>query len=626
MQPRPSFLVGRRGVCIVIMTDLALASEFPAASREAWLALVDGVLKGADFDRRLVARTYDALALQPLEPRKAGARPLGRARPGAPWLVAQRIDHPDAGDANRQTLDDLMGGANALTLVFSDANNAHGFGLKDASRETLTRVLGQVHLDMGVTLMLDVGRQSKDAGVVIGAIARSKGLSPADLDIHFGYDPLGLLAAGKGEMSEWAAVGPLVAGLVRDHRAQGFKGPFLSPDGRIIHAAGGSEAQELAFVLASGVAYLRALEAGGLSLEDARDSLSLRLAVDADQFLSIAKLRAARRLWAEVETACGLEPKPVFIAAETAWRMMTRTDANVNMLRTTVACFAGAVGGADLITVLPYSAAQGLPEATARRLARNTQIVLAEEASLARIADPAAGSGTIEAATDALVQEAWQLFADIEAEGGLAVALPRLAANVTRVRAARIRAVASRKDPLTGTSEFPNIHEAPAPVAEPMPAVTATGMLAPCRLSEAYETLRGRADAAARTGQRPAVFLANLGTIPDFTARTIFAKNFFQAGGLAAPANDGFADTAAMVAAFRASGARIACLCSSDAVYASDAVRAAGALIEAGASLYLAGKPGDLAAALETAGVTRFVFAGCDAVATLTEAQKLAGL
>jgi methylmalonyl-CoA mutase len=609
------------------MIKLALASEFPAATREAWLKLVDGVLKGADFDKRLVGRSYDGLRIEPLAGRRAGAEPLIRAGAGRPWKLSQRIDIPDAGKANAQALDDLMNGADALTLVFADAPGAHGFGLKDASRETLTRVLGQIHLDMGVTLDLDMGRASREAGKVIGEIARAKGLAPGQLNLLFGYNPLGRIAMGDGTAAEWAGIAPLMANGVREHLAAGFKGPFVAADGRLVHAAGGSEAQELAFVLGSALAYLRALEAAGLSLEAACDALYIRLAVDAEQFQSIAKLRAARKLWARLREALGLAPKPVFIAAETAWRMLTRTDPHVNTLRASVAVFAAAIGGADMIAAQPFTAALGLPEGTARRLARNTQVVLAEEANLYRIADPAAGSGAVESLTDAMAEKAWALFQEIEAAGGMAAGLEAFGARVAAVRAERQKAVASRKDPLTGTSEFPNVHEAPVTVLAPLPAETRKGPLAPMRLAAPYESLREAAEAARITsGRRPSVFLANLGTVADFTARTIFAKNFFEAGGIEAPTNDGFASTEAMVAAFRASGAGIACLCSSDAVYQAEAVAAARALAEAGATLYLAGRPGEMEEALQGAGVTRFVFAGCNALAVLADAQKQAGV
>ena len=183
---------------------------------------------------------------------------------------------------------------------------------------------------------------------------------------------------------------------------------------------------------------------------------------DADEFLTVAKLRALRRLWARVEQACGLEPKPIRLHAETAWRMTTRRDPWVNMLRTTVAAFSAGIGGADAITVLPFTAALGLPDAFARRIARNTQLILLDESNLARVADPAAGAGGFEALTDALCEKAWALFQEIEREGGILESLKgdKLQARIAAVRAQREKAVATRKEPITGTSEFPNIGEA----------------------------------------------------------------------------------------------------------------------------------------------------------------------
>ena len=205
----------------------------------------------------------------------------------------------------------------------------------------------------------------------------------------------------------------------------GFKGPFAVADGRVIHDAGGSEVQELAFVLAAGVAYLRAMESAGVALEDAQGMIYARLAADADQFLTMAKFRALRLLWARIEQACGLTPKPSFIAADTAWRMLTQRDPYVNMLRATMATFSAGLGGANAITVLPHTLALGLPDPFARRVARNTQLVLLEESNLAKVSDPAAGSGGIETLTQQLCEAAWALFQEIEKAGGVFAALSR---------------------------------------------------------------------------------------------------------------------------------------------------------------------------------------------------------
>ena len=253
-----------------------------------------------------------------------------------------------------------------------------------------------------------------------------------------------------------------VTGAIKGLAAMGFKGPFAVADGRVIHDAGGSEVQELAFVLATGVAYLRALEGAGVALEDARGMIYARLTADADQFLTMAKFRALRLLWARIEQACGLTPKPLFIAADTAWRMLTQRDPYVNMLRATMATFSAGLGGANAITVLPHTLALGLPDPFARRVARNTQLVLLEESNLAKVSDPAAGSGGIETLTQQLCEAAWALFQEIEKAGGVFAALEQnlIQRKVAATRAAREANIARRKEVLTGASEFPNLHEA----------------------------------------------------------------------------------------------------------------------------------------------------------------------
>jgi methylmalonyl-CoA mutase len=368
--------------------------------------------------------------------------------------------------------------------------------------------------------------------------------------------------------------------------------------------------------------------------------IGFRLAADADQFLSIAKFRAMRALWARVEEASQLAPRPIRVHGETAWRMLTRRDPWVNLLRNTVAVFAAGIGGADSVSVLPFTSAIGLSDAFARRLARNTQLVLLEESNLYRVADPAAGAGGYEALTDELAQAAWALFQEMETVGGLAGALEAgtFQAGVAEVRAARARAVANRREPLTGTSEFPDIGEKPVTVLLPhadAPSASLFGWatMPAMRLAEPFEALRDAADAATeRAGRRPAVFLANLGPIAAFTARASFAKNLFEAGGIAALGNDGFAaggatDIAAMVSAFHASGAKAACVCSSDDIYAREAAHAVRALKAAGAeAIWLAGRPGEAEAELRSAGVTGFVAAGEDVVARLNEVHRALGI
>jgi methylmalonyl-CoA mutase len=619
-----------------IMTDtadhLSLAAEFPPATHEQWRKLVDGVLKGAPFEKRLVAKTYDGLAIAPLYARDPQARPVVGRTAGAAWGIMQRVDHPDPGAANAEALHDLENGATGLSPVFAGSVGAYGYGLA-AREEALSRALDGIHLDAGIALDLDAGAQSEDAARLVVALVKDRGIAPAATGIRFGFDPVGAAALAGGSPLPWSALAPRLGAAISDLRTQGFRGPFAAADGRVVHNAGGSEAQELAYALAVAVAYLRALETGGIALDAARGTIYFRLAADADQLLTIAKLRALRKLWARVEEACGLTPAPVFVAAETAWRMMTRRDPHVNMLRSTIAVVSAGLGGADAVTVLPFTMALGLPDRLARRMARNTQLVLLEESSLAKVADPAAGSGGVEHLTGELAGAAWTLFQEIERSGGAFAALEQgvIQTKVAAVRAERQAAVARRKDPLTGTSDFPNLAEAPVKVLDVPPAAVppcaAALKLEPLpsiRLAEPFEALRDASDRTlARTGARPKVFLANLGKLADFTSRATFAKNFFETGGIEAVTNDGFTSHEEMIAAFKASGAKLACLCSSDEVYAREAADAAQALHGAGALVWLAGRPGTLEATLRQAGVGGFVYAGCDALAALRTAHGL---
>lgn len=621
------------------MTDAAadavpLAAEFPPATREQWLKLVEGVLKGAPFDKKLTARTYDGLRIEPLYARDPGAHPVAARAPGAPWTIVQRVDHPDPAAANAEALHDLANGATGLNLVFQGSLNANGYGL-DGSAATLERVLDSIYLDAGVTIDFNLSPQTRHVVRDFAALVKSRNIAPESVDMRASLNPIGGLAAAGQMPVAWSELAPAFANLVGKLAGHGFRGPFAVADGRVVHNAGGSEAQELAFAIASAVTYLRALEASGIKLDAARRMISFRLSADADQFLTIAKFRALRKLWARVEEACGLTPHPVYVAAETAWRMMTKRDPAVNMLRTTMAAFAAGVGGADAITVLPFTAAIGLPDRFARRVARNTQLILLEESNLAKVSDPTAGSGGIEALTRQLSETAWRLFQDIETAGGVVAALEQglVQKKVAAVRAERQAAVARRKEALTGTSEFPNLAEAPAavldvptvPPAAPGPAAVTIEPLLRIRLAEPFEALRDASDRVlTETGSRPKVFLANLGSPSDFTARTTFARNFFEAGGIEAVTNDGFASLDDMIAGLKASGAKLACLCSSDAVYEAEAVAAAEALAAAGAkSIYLAGRPGEREGTYTDAGVETFIYAGCDVLATLAAAHDI---
>ena len=613
--------------------DLPLAADFAAATQDDWRKLVDGVLKGASFER-LVGKTYDDLKIAPIYSRAKGVAPITGRAAAMPWRIMQRIDQPDPERANAIALHELENGATGLEVEFAGGPGARGFGVSDATQDTLKRPFDGVVLDAGISIALNPVTGRENAGKNLAALIEVQHLNPAKVDLRFNYQALTTMAVRGCAPAAWSEMTKPLARNVDELMKRGFRGPFVLADGRPVHDAGGSEAQELAFALSIAVAYLRALEAGGIDLDAARAAISFRLAADADQFLTIAKFRALRLLWARVEQACGLTSKPTFIAAETAWRMLTQRDPYVNMLRATMATFAAGLAGANAVTVLPHTLALGLPDAFARRVARNTQLVLLEESNLAKVSDPAAGSGGVESLTQKLCERAWALFQEIEKAGGVFSALQQglIQGKVAATCKARAANVARRKDLLTGASEFPNLNEADTAVEDVKPVALAPTNdpikfepLAAIRLAVPFERLRDRSDQiATQNGKRPRVFLANLGTAADFTARATFAKSFFEAGGIEAIDSEGFSDPGALAVAWKASGAGLVCLCSKDKVYAQQAVDAAKGLQTAGARhIYLAGRPGEHEATLRGAGVEDFIFADADAVAALQKVFEL---
>ncbi len=642
------------------------SDPFPAASEIQWRASVEKVLKGADFARKLVSTTADGIAIQPLY-QKAGGQVTTGLNPGQRWQVCARVDHPDGDEASRQALDDLEGGADALALCMPGSLAARGAGLPCETVAQLDGALKDVALDL-ITVRLEPAPAGRINAGLFAALVKRRGYAPGSMRIDFGIDPLGVACLRGLLPATWSETSRRLAQSVADLREIGFTGPVLTADGRPYHEGGATPAQELASVLATLLAYLRALESDGHGLEAARSSLSAMLSADGEQFITIAKFRALRQLWARVEQACGLIPRPLMLHAETSWRMMTKRDPHVNMLRATIAAFSAGLGGADSVTVLPFTQALGLPDAFARRVARNTQSVLLEEAHLWRVADPAAGSGGLEGLTEALCEKAWALFQEIERTGGMVQALEsgHVANQIATAREALQRDVATRRSVLTGTSAFPNLAELPVSVSvakspmapklghgvtkaadltfgdmvvrlaggasridvAPAPAPTrAVPTLPSIRLAGPFEILRDKADAReAATGIRPAIFLAVLGPVTAHAARAAFSRDLFEAGGITALNKGGFADgdgtdLVALTQAFKASGAKLACICGTDETYAAEATDAAMALMASGArAVWLAGKPGGLEPALRAAGIDGFVFAGCDAVAVLETA------
>ena len=269
------------------LEELSLAADFPPASRADWLALVAAAIKGAPFEQVLVGRTYDGARIEPLYDRARNAQPMAARAPAAPWQVLARVDHPDPAMANAEARHELANGATGLSLIFAGSVGAYGYGL-DAAETTIAKILDDIDFGAGVAIELDLGPQSEDIPRRLAALAKAKDVVPTATGIRFAVDPLGAHCMRGALPAPLGEIAPRLAALVRDLASHGFAGPFAVADARVVHAAGGSEAQELAFALAGATAYLRALEANGVGLEAARRMIFFRLAADADQFLTVS--------------------------------------------------------------------------------------------------------------------------------------------------------------------------------------------------------------------------------------------------------------------------------------------------------------------------------------------------
>ena len=477
---------------IKLNNELNIADDFPALSYEDWKAQVTVDLKGASFEQKLITRLYDGLDLQSLytaenwpstqdrsgfpgNPYTRGMKPLGHAQDG--WDIAQEILKASPAEANANILEALQHGVTSIELQLDtaigmglDADDPRAAGICGHEgvmiyhRGDLEQALANVRLDL-IPVSLDAGAVFLPAAALLAGHWAEQGIDDSQSSGTFNADPIGALMrhgslplpldstiAHMVDLAAWTA-----------HTYPKVKAIRIST--AVYHHAGAASIQDLAYAIGTAVDYLRAMTVAGMDINSAVRQISFHNAVGCRFFQSIAKLRALRKLWAKIASCCGAEKAAISalrISTVTSRRVMTRRDPWVNLLRNTAACFAGAVGGADSITTLPMDSGLGLSDGFSRHLARNTQLILLEECNLARVIDPSGGSWFLESLTDQLAENAWSLFQQIEAQGGMAKAVlsGSIHEQIQTVEQQREHDLATRKVGITGISEHADIFEA----------------------------------------------------------------------------------------------------------------------------------------------------------------------
>lgn len=607
-----------------------------------------------------------------------------------PWKILQLIDVPALKAANEQISTDINGGASGLVLAISNDIPYASAELPLYNLADYQTLFASINIT-GKSLYFTNGREGLVNAANFISYATAGGLDLSTIDGSFGFDPLSLFASqGHYPEPEDEAFDNWLDAAAAIEATGSKMTPFLA-SGRTWQQAGASEAMELGFTLAALLSYVRALEKSGMTTAEAFKKVDISLTTSSDIFLSTAKLRAMRLLWSKVysaslpEQAQDQDHQPKLIA-EMSYLGLTRADPEVNMLRATVATVAAGLGNADALVLLPFSAAHGVASKAARRLALNTQIIAQEESHIGKVEDPARGSWYVENLTSQLAKKAWAVFQKTECSGGLTGMLKSGAIKtmIDEKRETQTNDISQGNKQITGVTIFPNINETPpdlfededdswqeveasssnvvptlkAPIVsggdagarfkdiqEVLGKGTPTYIIDEAlegpatiktmigdidnRIVEDIEFLRNLSDEIlAEKSIRPNVFLANLGTASEFTARATWAKSYFETGGIEASGNEGFTTIEQLVEGYTASGATIACLCSTDARYSTDAANAARALLKHGAeAIYIVARPSFLKTiAYEDRSLFQtLLYQGTDMVSTLVEAHQIIG-
>jgi methylmalonyl-CoA mutase len=623
--------------------ELNLREEFPPPSYEEWRKTVEASLKGADFDKVMYTRTYEGITLKPIyreedvkdlpfmdslpgeAPYARGADPQKFAAEG--WQIAQSHGGKDRKALNAQILKELQLGLNSVNIRLRHDADLNGVAI--ASIEDLHELLDGID---PIAAPLYMQLDATDSGIfpLLGEYLKGRNIDPAQVKAGIGFDPTSELAR-KGYLSlsleeTWERVGTSVQWVLDN--APGIR--CLSIDGGVYAGAGASSLQELGFALSTAIGYIDGLMKSGWEIDRIAPLFQVKLTLGSNFFMEIAKVRAFRLIWAEMVKAYGgnAESQKVWIHGRTGSFNKSSYDIYVNLLRTATESFSGVIGGVDSLEVDTFNKLASREDEFVRRLARNQQIILKEEAHFGKVMDPAGGCYYIESLTSELASGAWKLMQDLEIEGGMIRSLiaGKVHAMIEPVAKARIEAVNKRKDVFVGVNMYADPAE-PAPqtvnaekAQDPVRAVELqAGPLPKLRAVEAIELLRSR---IVNSKSYKKIFLLNMGSLAEYKARADFASGFFQVGGFEVESPSGFTNVAEAAEAAKASGAAAFCVCSTDDNYR----HLAGELCQAlpGKVMILAGYPADMVETYKQQGINIFIHIRADVRATLDELAVLA--
>jgi methylmalonyl-CoA mutase len=616
-----------------------LFSEFPPVSTQQWMDKVTADLKGADFNRKLVWKTNDGIDVQPFYRAEnlaeldylnslPGEFPYvrGTKKNNNEWLVRQSIVVKDLAEANKKALNYLMRGVDSLAFVFKAST--------ELSVADLSVLLKDVCLD--AVEVNFVGCCSRRASEAFTAFVKQGGWDPKNIRASVEYDPFGKFAL-TGVLRNGAEHVVENAAKMIASTAELTKFKTLAVNGKNFGNAGSSIVQELAYSLALGAEYLTVLTEKGTEVDAVAKKMKFNLSVSANYFLEIAKLRAARMLWAQIVKAyapkCNCSCKMTIHAETGSWNK-TVYDAYVNMLRTQTEAMSASLGGADSITVLPFNAAYEESNEFSDRIARNQQLLLKEESHFSKIADPAAGSYYIEELTASIADQAWKLFLEVQEKGGYLAALREgfIQAEIKKMAGKRDMNIATRRENLLGVNQFPNFTEkiegdVDVSVFAPVDLTSEEAeieTLKPYRGAQAFEALRYKTDIYAKTNKRPLAFMMPVGNLAMRKARAQFACNFFAVAGFDVLDNNGFKTVEEGWKAAREAGAQIVVICSSDDEYAEFAPAAFEAI--AGKAIFVVAGAPACTDELKAKGIANYINVKSNLLAELKAYQSTLGI